>query len=454
MASPRSAWPPPGVNILSTLPGGKYGDMSGTSMATPMVTGVLALVWSEHPGWTYTQVINQVLSTVTKEPSLSGKVASGGVLNAAAAVANVQTASTPPGVVSATASGPAANTLSTIQVTFDRAISLSSFNTSNVTLLTSFGKTIAITKVTVVANTSDRTFNITFATQNTPGNYTVYIGSNATDLAGNHVTRYSNTFKIAAPVTPAATPPPTSGPQVISSSASGPTANTLSTIQVTFNRPISLSSFNSSNVTLLTSFGKTIAITKVAVVANTNDCTFNITFAAQSTVGTYTMYLGSNATDLAGNHAARYVGTYKITAASTSTPPANTFTSSTAVAIPPGGTGVSLLTIGPSATIGSLTVTVDIQYPKVSDLYIHLQSPDGTNLILFDQMGGTNANLLGTTFSDQASTYIGFAPGAMSGGTFQPMTPLKGFAGKNMSGTWKLWPRTSAAAAARCSTGN
>ena len=39
----------PGVNILSTLRGSQYGSMSGTSMATPFVSGVAALVWSVAP---------------------------------------------------------------------------------------------------------------------------------------------------------------------------------------------------------------------------------------------------------------------------------------------------------------------------------------------------------------------------------------------------------------------
>jgi subtilisin len=38
----------PGVNILSTLPGNKYGTNSGTSMACPHVTGAVALAVSSH----------------------------------------------------------------------------------------------------------------------------------------------------------------------------------------------------------------------------------------------------------------------------------------------------------------------------------------------------------------------------------------------------------------------
>jgi subtilisin family serine protease len=50
----------PGVNIMSTYPGGRYTRMSGTSFAAPFVTGSIALLWSVFPNATATAIIQSL----------------------------------------------------------------------------------------------------------------------------------------------------------------------------------------------------------------------------------------------------------------------------------------------------------------------------------------------------------------------------------------------------------
>jgi subtilisin family serine protease len=86
----------PGVNILSTTPGGSYGLSTGTSMAAPHVAGVTALVRDLHPTWSYDEVIAQILASVDPLPTLLGITVTGGRLNAAAAVGNPEPPPPPP----------------------------------------------------------------------------------------------------------------------------------------------------------------------------------------------------------------------------------------------------------------------------------------------------------------------------------------------------------------------
>ncbi|MBR6697038.1 MAG: S8 family serine peptidase [Lachnospiraceae bacterium] len=52
----------PGSDIYNTYPDNKYGNMSGTSMAAPHVTGVASLAWSINPSLTSAQVKDMLIS--------------------------------------------------------------------------------------------------------------------------------------------------------------------------------------------------------------------------------------------------------------------------------------------------------------------------------------------------------------------------------------------------------
>jgi subtilisin family serine protease len=91
----------PGVGITSTYVGGIYASLSGTSMATPHVAGAAALMLARNPSATVAQLRGALLGSVDPLPSLQGRIATGGRLNAyraavAIAPSPVVTAPAPP----------------------------------------------------------------------------------------------------------------------------------------------------------------------------------------------------------------------------------------------------------------------------------------------------------------------------------------------------------------------
>lgn len=84
----------PGSYILSTTPGNTYSYMTGTSMAAPMVSAAAAMVYSAFPKATLADVKDILLASVHKLDSLTGRTATGGMLDLGAAMAGAVTAST------------------------------------------------------------------------------------------------------------------------------------------------------------------------------------------------------------------------------------------------------------------------------------------------------------------------------------------------------------------------
>lgn len=77
----------PGSYILSTTPGNAYSYMTGTSMAAPMVTAAAAMVYSHYADITLRDVKEIILTSVAPLSSLSGVVATSGMLDLGAAMA-------------------------------------------------------------------------------------------------------------------------------------------------------------------------------------------------------------------------------------------------------------------------------------------------------------------------------------------------------------------------------
>jgi subtilisin family serine protease len=75
----------PGSGIVSTVPSrsgaSAYASYSGTSMATPHVTGGAALYAASNPGASAVAIKQAILSSAVPTPSLSGKCVTGGRLN-------------------------------------------------------------------------------------------------------------------------------------------------------------------------------------------------------------------------------------------------------------------------------------------------------------------------------------------------------------------------------------
>jgi subtilisin family serine protease len=85
----------PGFAVLSTWPSSDYRVLSGTSMATPHVTGVVALLHAQFPGLGVTEARCRLLSGADPVSRLARRTVTGGRLNAAGALLTTSCGATP-----------------------------------------------------------------------------------------------------------------------------------------------------------------------------------------------------------------------------------------------------------------------------------------------------------------------------------------------------------------------
>ncbi len=199
----------PGDNVSSTLPGGRYGLLSGTSMAAPMVSGAISLLWDVHPDWTYRQVLAKLRASVDLDASLVGKTATGGRLNlarlldapanpppVAPPVAPISPPAAPPqSVVSASFAGARAGQFDRVYVAFAGPTDPGTL--AGAVTVTGPAGAIGVSAVVPVGGSNNTRFTLLFSrNQSAGGVYTLKVGAFTTSVALN-----------AAPVAPPASPP-------------------------------------------------------------------------------------------------------------------------------------------------------------------------------------------------------------------------------------------------------
>lgn len=78
------------VTIKQIVPfsydGTQYQYKDGTSFSAPLVTGVAALIWSQRPDFTYSQVRDVILNSARSLTTLQGKILTGGMVDAYASL--------------------------------------------------------------------------------------------------------------------------------------------------------------------------------------------------------------------------------------------------------------------------------------------------------------------------------------------------------------------------------
>ncbi len=468
----------PGVNIYSTLPGNQYGAMSGTSMAAPQVAGAMALVWGLHPTWNYVQVIEQVLSTTDKLPSLQGKVETGGRLDLAAAVGWNLSTTTTPAITSVGVEGSNSSSMYGLMLTFNEPIDVSSFSSSAVRLTNPYGQVIPVS-VNVVPNSSDREIRLTFANQTLLGNYKLSIDSAVRDMMGVAMTPYVGVVTLHPAQTYGTSVAQAIKPYGLAmSSITVPAGITVGNVQVRVN--VNYPHDDNLYLYLISPTGKTIALDYNRGGAGAN--LTNTLFSQQASMpiskgyapfdGAYIPEAALN--QLVGSNAA---GTWRLgirnsgggsgtlvnwslilspaatidsvsasstssssVASTASTSATHTYTSSVAQAIKPYGLALSPISVPAGTTVSNVQVRVNVNYPDDANLYVYLISPTGKTVALDYNRGGTGANLTNTLFSQQARTPIskGAAP---FDGTYIPEAALTNLVGSAAGGVWRLGVR-------------
>lgn len=331
-----------------------------------------------------------------------------------------------------------------LHLTFDKAIDAASFTAEDVLIVGPDGA-VEVTSIEPVSGSNGPVYEILFALRTAAGTYSAVVGPDVMSPLGDAMDQNGDGTNGDPTDTYVATTTlqDQAGPRV-TAVVYGGTATRLTSIRVTFGERVRGSTFTPSDVVLRGPTGR-IGVTAVAAVIGASNTQFDLSFPAQTAGGTYTLTIGPNVADVAGNLMDQ-------DADGTPGEAADQFAGSTVLSTPvvrkpvsadhgtplvDGGRTVSTLVVGEHLRVSDLNVKLSLTHGYASDLAITLVAPSGKRVVLAYRRGGSGDGFSGTVFDDETGRHIadGAAPFA---GSFRPEQALAAFDGEDARGTWRL----------------
>jgi len=400
----------PGVDVYSTLPGGEYGTYSGTSMSVPHVSGVAALAWSVVPNGTVAQVRTAILEGIDSLDSLSGRVASGGRLNALGTLErlSLSVAASTPEAGSVVAEAPVEFT-----VQLSHAYDPLSLDAADLAVNgTPANHATAVDAFTVLFQ-----FDTTPAATEGPQGMEIEEGAILREGDADPIEAWQATFYFdALPLAVVSTSPSQGAVQ-----SAAPT-----TIVLDFNEPVDPESVDVDDLALR------VGSVTAAAMLDDDSIAYTTTGLPRDGEVTYTLSEGA-IRDAYGTPGPAYVGSFTI-----DDPTIERYEAADVPqTITDHGTVVSKLTIDESFAIADLDVEIEIAHTYDADLEVYLVAPDGTRITLLDGVGGADDDFTGTILDDEADTAIGDGEAPFTG-RYRPAQSLSTLDGLDVLGTWTL----------------
>lgn len=189
----------------------------------------------------------------------------------------------PPTVASVTPSGGTVNNVSSLVITFNEPVSAATFTTADLALSGPSGNIV----VTSLTSPDNRIWTASFALQSAQGTYAFTIGPSLQDLQGNAMqSAYAGTFTIDR-----------AGPSITGMTPSGSITQAVAFVDLVFTEALNAATFTTADVSLTGPSGS-VATTSVSGVGGS---TYRVAFPQQAANGTYTLIVGPNIADPAGN---------------------------------------------------------------------------------------------------------------------------------------------------------